>query len=271
MFLGLPAEEESEGFDRTHLELPEAQLRLLEEVVAANSRTVVVLSNGGVVTLPFRDRVPAILEGWLLGQAGGSATADVLFGRVNPSGRLTETIPIRLVDTPSTATSPASSATSTTARASSSAIAGSTLEIKRSPTLRSWPVVHGVPVRRCARRRSWTDVVLVRLSLHQLRVTRGTRGCAGVRLVPESRVQRAPELSLRSRASRWRRGRPRSGAGDSPQRTGVLGHPGRRLGCGARRVPDRGRRIEPRHSRAVDFQLVGDEDQCPVVSRVLTR
>ena len=53
------------------------------------------------MTLPFRERVPAILEGWLLGQAGGSATADVLFGRVNPSGRLTETIPLRLVDTPS--------------------------------------------------------------------------------------------------------------------------------------------------------------------------
>ena len=101
VFLGLPADEESEGFDREHLELPEAQLRLLDEVVSANPRTVVVLSNGGVVTLPFRDRVPAILEAWLLGQAGGSATADVLFGRVNPSGRLTETIPLRLVDTPS--------------------------------------------------------------------------------------------------------------------------------------------------------------------------
>jgi len=101
VFLGLPAEEESEGFDRTHLELPDAQLRLIDEVVAANARTVVVLSNGGVVTLPFRDRVPAILEGWLLGQAGGSATADVLFGKVNPSGRLTETIPLRLVDAPS--------------------------------------------------------------------------------------------------------------------------------------------------------------------------
>lgn len=101
VFLGLPAEEESEGFDRSHLELPDAQLRLIDEVAAANSRTVVVLSNGGVVTLPFRDRVPAILEGWLLGQAGGSATADVLFGEVNPSGRLTETIPLRLVDTAS--------------------------------------------------------------------------------------------------------------------------------------------------------------------------
>jgi beta-glucosidase len=59
-----------------------------------------VLSNGGVVTLPFAGRVPAIVEGWLLGQAGGSATADVLFGAVNPSGKLTETIPLRLEDTP---------------------------------------------------------------------------------------------------------------------------------------------------------------------------
>ncbi|WP_067137212.1 glycoside hydrolase family 3 C-terminal domain-containing protein [Microtetraspora malaysiensis] len=101
VFLGLPAAEESEGYDRDHIDLPAAQLRLLDAVVAANPRTVVVLSNGGVVALPFRDRVPAILEGWLLGQAGGGATADVLFGVVNPSGKLTETIPLRLADTPS--------------------------------------------------------------------------------------------------------------------------------------------------------------------------
>ncbi len=100
-FLGLPAAEESEGFDRDHIDLPAAQLELLDAVVAANPRTVVVLSNGGVVALPFRDRVPAIVEGWLLGQAGGSATGDVLYGVVNPSGRLTETIPLRLEDTPS--------------------------------------------------------------------------------------------------------------------------------------------------------------------------
>lgn len=100
-FLGLPAAEESEGFDRDHVDLPAAQLELLDAVVAANPQTVVVLSNGGIVALPFRDRVPAIVEGWLLGQAGGSATADVLYGVVNPSGRLTETIPLRLEDTPS--------------------------------------------------------------------------------------------------------------------------------------------------------------------------
>ncbi|MDR6199459.1 beta-glucosidase [Microbacterium sp. SORGH_AS428] len=101
LFLGLPAAEESEGFDRTHIDLPAVQLALVEEVVKANPNVVVVLSNGGVVALPFAERVPAILEGWLLGQAGGSATADVLFGDVNPSAKLTETIPLRLEDTPS--------------------------------------------------------------------------------------------------------------------------------------------------------------------------
>jgi len=100
VFLGVPDDEESEGFDRQHMELPADQLRLLEEVAAANRSTVVVLSNGGAVTLPFDESVPAIVEGWLLGQAGGSATADVLFGTVNPSGKLTETIPLRLEDTP---------------------------------------------------------------------------------------------------------------------------------------------------------------------------
>ena len=68
----------------------------------ANPRTVVVLSNGGVLrTAPWDGSVPAILEGWLLGQASGSAIADVLFGRVNPSGRLAETIPLKLADHPS--------------------------------------------------------------------------------------------------------------------------------------------------------------------------
>ncbi|PWC07155.1 glycoside hydrolase family 3 C-terminal domain-containing protein [Mycetocola zhujimingii] len=101
VFLGVPADEESEGFDRKHMELPADQLRLIDAVAAANRNTVVVLSNGGAVTLPFAGSVAAVLEGWLLGQAGGSATADVLFGTVNPSGKLTETIPLRLEDTPS--------------------------------------------------------------------------------------------------------------------------------------------------------------------------
>lgn len=106
LFLGLPAAEESEGFDRTHIDLPAVQLALVDEVVKVNPNAVVVLSNGGVVALPFADRVPAILEGWLLGQAGGSATADVLFGDVNPSAKLTETIPLRLEDSPSSGSFP---------------------------------------------------------------------------------------------------------------------------------------------------------------------
>ena len=101
LFLGLPAAEESEGFDRDHIDLPADQLSVLDAVLEVNPRVVVVLSNGGVVALPFADRVPAIVESWLLGQAGGSAVADVLYGAVNPSGKLTETVPVRLEDNPS--------------------------------------------------------------------------------------------------------------------------------------------------------------------------
>ncbi|WP_121149683.1 glycoside hydrolase family 3 C-terminal domain-containing protein [Microbacterium sp. AG1240] len=100
VFLGLPAKDETEGADRAHIDLPADQLDLLDAVLSANPHTVVVLSHGGVVALPFADRVPAILDGWLLGQAGGGATADVLFGIVNPSGRLAETVPLRLSDSP---------------------------------------------------------------------------------------------------------------------------------------------------------------------------
>ncbi|NVN49848.1 beta-glucosidase [Mycolicibacterium hippocampi] len=100
VFLGLPSGLESEGYDRDDIDLPAGQLALLDAVLDVNPNTIVVLSNGGVVALPFADRAPAILEGWLLGQAGGGAIADVLFGDVNPSGKLTETIPLRLSDTP---------------------------------------------------------------------------------------------------------------------------------------------------------------------------
>ncbi|WP_347976908.1 glycoside hydrolase family 3 C-terminal domain-containing protein [Microbacterium sp. ProA8] len=100
VFLGLPARLESEGYDREDIDLPAPQQELLDAVLAANPNTVVVLSNGGVVALPFAGRVPAILEAWLLGQAGGGGSADVLFGEVNPSAKLTETIPVRLEDTP---------------------------------------------------------------------------------------------------------------------------------------------------------------------------
>ncbi|TQK31578.1 glycoside hydrolase family 3 C-terminal domain-containing protein [Arthrobacter sp. SLBN-53] len=101
VFLGLPAEDESEGFDRADIELPDEQLQLLAAVVRAQPRTVAVLSHGGVVRLqPVADLAPAILDGALLGQGGGAAIADVLFGAVNPSGKLTETVPVRLQDCP---------------------------------------------------------------------------------------------------------------------------------------------------------------------------
>ncbi|GAA2025890.1 glycoside hydrolase family 3 C-terminal domain-containing protein [Catenulispora yoronensis] len=102
LFLGLPAAFESEGFDRADILLPADQQALLAAVHAANPRTVVVLSNGGVVSVAdWESHAAAVLEGWLLGQAGGSALADLLFGRANPAGHLTETIPLRLQDVPS--------------------------------------------------------------------------------------------------------------------------------------------------------------------------
>ena len=100
-FLGLGESHESEGYDRDTCDLPAEQLALLKDLLSANPNVVVVLSNGSSVLLPFADRVRAIAEGWLLGQAGGPAIADVLFGLVNPSGKLTETIPRRLEDVPS--------------------------------------------------------------------------------------------------------------------------------------------------------------------------
>ncbi|MGY0065868.1 beta-glucosidase [Streptomyces sp. QTS137] len=101
VFAGNPEAEESEGFDRQRLELPASQVRLIREVAAVAARTVVVLANGGVVSLEeWHDDVDAILEGFLLGQGGGAAIADLLFGAANPSGRLAETIPLRLKDTP---------------------------------------------------------------------------------------------------------------------------------------------------------------------------
>jgi len=102
VFAGTLEAEESEGYDRTHLDLSTDHVALIKDVSSVARRTVVVLSNGGVVTLEaWHDDVDAILEGFLLGQGSGQALADLLFGIANPSGRLAETIPLRLEDTPS--------------------------------------------------------------------------------------------------------------------------------------------------------------------------
>src|SRR5690606_6032914 len=100
LFLGLPAVDESESYDRPRLDLPENQVRLLEAIAEVNEDVVVVLANGSAVSMPWAARARAIVEAWLGGQAGGSAVADVLTGAVEPGGRLTETIPLRLEDTP---------------------------------------------------------------------------------------------------------------------------------------------------------------------------
>ncbi|MDQ0826091.1 MULTISPECIES: glycoside hydrolase family 3 C-terminal domain-containing protein [unclassified Arthrobacter] len=102
IFAGLDEVAESEGMDRENLDLPAAQSELIAAVAAVAPRTIVVLSNGGVVSLEgWHDDVHAILEGFLLGQGGGHAIADILFGRTNPSGHLAESIPLRLQDHPS--------------------------------------------------------------------------------------------------------------------------------------------------------------------------
>ena len=102
VFLGLTDHEESEGFDRDNIYLHDQQLDVLRAVVAVQPRTVVVLSHGGAVRLAEVDRLAqSILDCGLLGQAGGGAIADALFGTVNPSGRLAETVPVRLEDAPS--------------------------------------------------------------------------------------------------------------------------------------------------------------------------
>jgi len=99
--VALPASKESEGYDRVDLDLTAQQVALIKAVGAVQSNTVVVLNNGApVVMSAWIDSAAAILEGWMMGQAGAGALADILFGRVNPSGKLAETFPLRLADTP---------------------------------------------------------------------------------------------------------------------------------------------------------------------------
>jgi beta-glucosidase len=102
VFLGLPGEDESEGFDRTHIDLPANQLMLVHTLAEVHDRLIVILANGGVVRVStWEDKAAAILECWLSGQAAGGAAVDLLLGVANPSGKLAETIPVRLQDNPS--------------------------------------------------------------------------------------------------------------------------------------------------------------------------
>jgi beta-glucosidase len=98
--VGLPGSMETEGRDRAHIDLPKSHNDLVSSMLEVQPTTVVVLVNGSAVAMPWADRAPAIVEAWLGGQAAGGAIADVLLGTVNPSGKLSETFPRRIEDTP---------------------------------------------------------------------------------------------------------------------------------------------------------------------------
>lgn len=101
LFIGLTEEFESEGFDRTHIGIPPLHNKLVEAVSAVNENVIIALSGGAVVEMPWADKVKGILNCYLGGEASGSAAADILFGDVNPSGKLAETYPLSLSDNPS--------------------------------------------------------------------------------------------------------------------------------------------------------------------------
>lgn len=100
IFAGLPDNFESEGYDRKHMRMPDCQNALIEAVAEVQPNTVVVLHNGAPVEMPWISKVKAVLEAYLGGQAVGGAAVNVLYGAANPSGRLAETFPLRVQDTP---------------------------------------------------------------------------------------------------------------------------------------------------------------------------
>ncbi len=98
--VGFGGEWQSEGFDRPDMDLPGQQNALVEQVAAANPRTIVVLNTGSPITMPWLDKVAAVVQAWYPGQECGNAIADVLFGDVTPSGKLPQTFPVRVEDNP---------------------------------------------------------------------------------------------------------------------------------------------------------------------------
>ncbi|HEU4742314.1 MAG TPA: glycoside hydrolase family 3 C-terminal domain-containing protein [Meiothermus sp.] len=101
VFIALPPAIESESYDRTDLNLTPHQVALIQAVTKVQPKTVVILNNGSAIAMSeWIGGTAAVLEAWMMGQAGGGAIADILFGQVNPSGKLAETFPLRLADTP---------------------------------------------------------------------------------------------------------------------------------------------------------------------------
>jgi beta-glucosidase len=99
-FFGLNEDSESEGMDRTHMRIPQNQINLLQELGQVNKNLVGIISAGSAIEMPWHHYFKAILHGYLNGQAGASAVMDILTGKVCPSGKLSETVPRRLEDTP---------------------------------------------------------------------------------------------------------------------------------------------------------------------------
>lgn len=99
--IGLPDEYESEGFDRDHMQLPESHVALLEKVASVNKNTIVLLYSGSAVEMPWIEQAKAVMMLYLGGQAGSAAAADIIFGKISPSGKLAESFPITLEDNPS--------------------------------------------------------------------------------------------------------------------------------------------------------------------------
>src|SRR6266571_4505207 len=98
--VGFGGEWQSEGFDRPNMNLPGEQDALVEQVAAANTRTIVVLNTGSPISMPWLEKVAAVVQAWYPGQECGNSIADVLFGDTNPCGKLPQTVPARLEDTP---------------------------------------------------------------------------------------------------------------------------------------------------------------------------
>ncbi len=98
--VGLTSEWEREGLDRIDMELPGEQVKLIESIASANKNTIVIVNAGSPIHMAWLDKVPAVMQAWYLGQEAGNAIADIIFGNVNPSGKLPTTFPKRIQDNP---------------------------------------------------------------------------------------------------------------------------------------------------------------------------
>ena len=98
LYLGLDEISESEGLDRSHMKLPQSQIDLLEAVAAVNEKVVIIMSAGSAVEMPWLDKCKAMVHGYLCGQAGAGAVLKAILGEINPSGKLSESYPVKYED-----------------------------------------------------------------------------------------------------------------------------------------------------------------------------